>query len=120
MSKQAHNLPIKNLESLDLPSSFRKEYKLRYVYDKKTELRTVTVWFLIFLMIVTFGVTASMSKDDTELTSPSIQDIILTAKSELRWQLRMKGMLLGECGIFWCSKRWNELMDAEFIRVFGR
>ena len=50
----------------------------------------------------------------------STQEMILANKILLKGQLREQGMLMGECGIFKCSKRWNDFMDAEIIKIIGR
>ena len=50
----------------------------------------------------------------------SVQELNLARKTLLESRLREQGMLVGECGMFRCSKRWNEYMDAEIIRLIGR
>ena len=41
-------------------------------------------------------------------------------KIYLESKFRDEGVRRGECGVFRCSKRWNDFMDAEIIRIIGR
>jgi len=129
---------IKDPESIDLPSSWKKQ---KSSSDRVgTIFWRVTVWVLLIAGSVVFfnvlfsegieigreyisrEVETSRVLRPTSRATPtmSAQDLILTYKVLLRSQLREEGMLLGECGTFRCSKRWNDYMDAEIMRLIGR
>jgi len=134
--------PIKDPESIDLPSSWKRQKSFS---DKLwTTFWTAIVWILlVFVSVAFFSAAFSEGVDVTReyiaaqietrgvirpaprptpraTPTASPQDVILTYKILLRSQLREEGMLLGECGTFRCSKRWNAYMDAEIMRLLGK
>lgn len=133
---------IKNPDSIDLPSTWVTK-KSRAEKRVRTFWKTL-VWVILVLSILMpfnafFTASTEVGRDYTSremqarkgsrptrrptpraTPTMSAQELILAQKILLRRQLREKGMLVGECGTFRCSKRWNDYMDREIIRLIGR
>lgn len=124
--------PIKDLASVDVPSSLhgKRLPRQKKRSRKRKWARTLDYLILIAGILFVLGVFAWANASFVEIedrpvaeltvAAPSYQDTITAMKTIMELELREEGMLIGECGIFRCSKRWKQYMDSQIIRAFGR
>ena len=107
----------------------------RRIGKKKRVSQTIAKWAFILALLGLSSLTYMIDRDTNashvtgrvetrKVVQPSpsysSQDTKLAMKAILEGRLREQGMMMGECGMFGCSKRWNDYIDAEILRLIGK
>lgn len=117
------------------PREKRAFRRSRRIDKKKSVSHTIAKWTFILVLLGLSSLTYMIDRDTSASSvtrrveagkvvqpsqSNSVQEMNLAMKAILEGRLREQGMIMGECGMFGCSKRWNDYMDAEIVRLIGK